>query len=84
MTEAERLREICDQIMAIRHFLSRIEGTAMTDGWVTMAAMANRVESDLLPIEGAIMDAADRLDPPPTRLTGQQWIKGLSVPVVRP
>jgi SpoU rRNA methylase family enzyme len=84
MTEAERLREQAYRLEAIRTWLQRVEGTAMTDGWVTMAAMANRVESEILIVEDAIAETADRLDPPPTRLTGQAWIRGLSVPVVRP
>ena len=84
MTEAERLREQGYKLEAIRTWLQRVEGTAMTDGWVTMAAMANRVESEILTVEDAIMASADRLDPPPTRITGQAWIRGLVTPTARP
>jgi hypothetical protein len=84
MTEAERLREQGYKLEAIRTWLQRVEGTAMTDGWVTMAAMANRVESEILTVEDAIMECADCLDPPPTRITGQAWIRGLVTPAARP
>lgn len=77
--EATRLREQCDKIMAIRHWLTRIE----TLNHCGVADMANRLESELLNVEDEIAAAADRLDPPPTRITGQQWIAGLTVPVVR-
>jgi len=82
MTEAERLREQCDQIMQIRHLLIAWEARAQSHGIRTLAAKCDDLEAWLLNIEDEISAIADRLDPPPVRATGQQWLAGLTRRVV--
>ena len=83
MTEAERLRQQCDQIMALRHELTRWQARAEKQGLREWASKFYDLEAWALTIEEEVMNAADRLDPPPTRIGGQQWLKGLTVPAVR-
>ncbi|CAB4165913.1 hypothetical protein UFOVP853_3 [uncultured Caudovirales phage] len=78
MTEADRLREQCDQIMRLRHTLIAWEARAQSHGIRSLAAKCEELESWLLNIEDEIAACADRLDPPPMRVTGQQWIAGLT------
>lgn len=72
--EATRLREQVDRLMALRHWLMRVE--VNSNG--ALSEIANRLESEIVSVEEAIDAAADRLDPPPVRVTGQQWISGLT------
>jgi hypothetical protein len=77
--EATRLREQVDRLMALRTWLMRVE--VNSNG--ALSDIANRLESEIVSVEEAIDAAADRLDPPPARFSGQQWIAGLSVPIGR-
>ena len=74
MTEADRLREQVDRLMALRTWLMRVE--VHSKG--ALSEIANRLESEIVSVEEAIDAAADRLDPPPVRYTGQQWLAGLT------
>lgn len=76
--EATRLREQCHQIQDIRHKLIRMEVNARREGYPKSAAAFDELESWLLNIEDEIAACADRLDPPPTRVTGQKWLAGLT------
>lgn len=76
--EANRLREQCDQIMQIRHMLIAWEARAAKHEMRAIAAKCDEIEGWLLNIEDEIALAADRLDPPPMRPTGQQWLAGLT------
>ena len=74
MTEADRLREQVDRLMSLRTWLMRVE--VHSNG--ALSEIANRLESEIVSVEEAIDAAADRLDPPPVRFSGQQWIAGLT------
>ena len=76
--EADRLRDQCDQIMRIRHTLIAWEARAQKHEMRAIAAKCEELESWLLNIEDEIALSADRLDPPPVRQTGQQWLAGLT------
>ena len=76
--EATRLREQCDRLMAIRHMLIAWEARAHRTEYRDAAARFHDLEAWMLEIEDEIAAAADRLDPPPVRYTGQQWIAGLT------
>ena len=76
--EANRLREQCEQIMQVRHMLIAWEARARRHDMRTIADKCDEIESWLLNIEDEIAASADRLDPPPVRHTGQQWLAGLT------
>lgn len=76
--EADRLREQCDQIQQVRHLLIGWEARARRHDARVLADKCDDLESWLLNIEDEIAACADRLDPPPTRVTGQQWLAGLT------
>lgn len=78
MTEAERLREQCDSIMRLRHLLIGWEARAQREGIRSVANKCHDLEAWMLEVEDEISAIADRLDPPPVRETGQQWLAGLT------
>lgn len=81
--EADRLREQVEQISQVRYLLIAWEARAQKRGIRTLADKCDELESWLLNIEDEVAACADRLDPPPTRIGGQQWLKGLTLPAVR-
>ena len=83
MTEADRLREQVSELADLRRKLIRMEVAAREEGYAKSATAFDELESWVLNIEDEIASAADRLDPPPTRITGQQWLAGLTTPVAR-
>lgn len=78
MTEADRLREQIAELGTLRHKLIRMEIAARQEGHPRSAAAFDELESWILCIEDEIAASADRLDPPPTRFSGQQWLAGLT------
>ena len=76
--EAKHLREQCDRIAQIRHMLIGWEARAQRDGIRSLANKCHDLEAWMLEIEDEVAAVADRLDPPPTRYTGQQWLAGLT------
>jgi hypothetical protein len=76
--EANRLREQVAAIADVRRKLIIMEVDARKEGYPKTARAFDELESWLINIEDEIDQAADRLDPPPTRYTGQQWLAGLT------
>jgi hypothetical protein len=76
--DAERLREKCDMIARLRHELSAMEVRSQKLGYLSLSAKCHDLEAWALEIEDEVAAIADRLDPPPTRYTGQQWLAGLT------
>lgn len=72
--EAERLREEANRIGLIRIILINFEVSARNAGYRALASQCDMLEGELADIEEKIAAAADRLDPPPKRMTGAQMI----------
>lgn len=72
--EAERLREEAKQLALIRIILVNFEVSARNGGYRALASQCDVLEGELAKIEDGISAVADRLDPPPERMTGKQMI----------
>ena len=74
------LRAAAMELEAIRGWLMSIQGASPG---TRLATTADSLEWRVLRVEDKLHAAADRLDPP-KEVTGQQWLRGLTVQAVRP
>lgn len=79
MTPTE-LRAMATDLEGIRRFLMNVSGA---NPGTELDAAADKWEWKVLAIEDVLHREADRQDPP-HEVTGQQWLRGLTVQAVRP
>lgn len=72
--EADRLREQAHRLGLIRIILINFEVSARNAGYRALASQCDMLEGELADIEDKIAASADRLDPPPERMSGAQMI----------